>query len=233
MEENGTLSPEEMLYLVSLREVFGGFAHEMAQPLNAIMIAAQVVQLKLDRTLLTDEEKGFLKHRLNIVTSQVQRAAEIVESLRIFSRGAGARGQETGIKGIFEKILGLMGQQFVNRGIDLTWVCDESSPTKCENLSLLDGIIIQSLAFARDSVSAIASLHEREGKSYTKRVRVRLTSGDCSSSIRIEWDAGELRLSHEITDIAKHIGLHSARSVISDLGGRLEKSDSGLAINFS
>ncbi len=45
MESNDLLAHEDILQLTSLREVFGGFAHEIAQPLNAIMIATQVFQL--------------------------------------------------------------------------------------------------------------------------------------------------------------------------------------------
>lgn len=232
MDVKDTMSHEEMLYLISLREVFGGFAHEMAQPLNAVMIASQVVQLKLDRTLLSEEEKGFLKDRLNIVSAQVQRATEIVEKLLLFSRGTVRGGQTKGLKEIFEEVHGLMGQQFLGRGIDLTWVCDDLPPTKCENVSLLKGIIVQALAFARDSVSAIEAHQERHGKSYTKRVQVNFAPEDRDSCMRIEWDAGESQPSHELTDSTKHTGLLAANAVISNLGGRLEASDSGLAIIF-
>ncbi len=82
METKNCLSQEDLLRLASLGEVFGGFAHEIAQPLNAIMIASQVVQLKVERSDLPEEEKKFVVHRLSIVTSQVQKASEIVESLR-------------------------------------------------------------------------------------------------------------------------------------------------------
>jgi len=60
MEPRDRLPDEDILHLTSLEEVFGGFAHEIAQPLHTIMIASQVLQLKLARTDLADAEKEFL-----------------------------------------------------------------------------------------------------------------------------------------------------------------------------
>ena len=64
METECRLLQEDLLRLASLGEVFGGFAHEIAQPLNAIMIASQVVQLKVERSALPKEEKEFITQRL-------------------------------------------------------------------------------------------------------------------------------------------------------------------------
>lgn len=153
METKNGLSQEDLLRLASLGEVFGGFAHEIAQPLNAIMIASQVVQLKVERSDLPEEEKKFVVHRLNIVTSQVQKASEIVESLRLFSGASFSGSGETGLKGIFEKVYGLMGQQFISRGIDLKCECDEALPSIRNNPNLLEGVMVQGLAFARRGCS--------------------------------------------------------------------------------
>jgi nitrogen-specific signal transduction histidine kinase len=232
MELNDLLAHEDILHLTSLREVFGGFAHEIAQPLNAIMIATQVIQLKLDRSLLTEEEKGFLKQRLSIVTGQAQRATQIVENLRVFSRGSPCGAAQKGIRAAFQAIHGLMGQQFVGRGIQLTWECAELPPGTCENMHLIEGVIVQALAFARDSVSAISSWHEEKGMLYKKKVDVRIAPVDSRSRMAITWDLGELPPTYEMTGFANRAGLFTASSVIAGLGGRLEPSASELTIDF-
>lgn len=232
MDLNNLLAHEDILHLTSLQEVFGGFAHEIAQPLNAIMIATQVIQLKLDRSFLTEEEKTFLKQRLSIVTGQAQRASQIVENLRVFSRGSACGAGQTGLKASFQAIYGLMGQQFVGRGIELAWELDELPPGTCENMHLIEGVIVQALAFARDSVSAIGSWHEEKGMPYKKRVDVNFVREDGGSRMTITWDFGQLQPPHNMMDFAKHAGLFCASAVIAGLGGRLEPSASGLTIVF-
>ncbi|HMK35157.1 MAG TPA: histidine kinase dimerization/phospho-acceptor domain-containing protein [Desulfomonilaceae bacterium] len=231
MEKN-VLALEDILHLTSLREVFGGFAHEIAQPLNAIMIASQVIQLKLDRTLLTDDEKGFLKQRLNLVTSQVQRATEIIESLRLFSRENSHGTQRSGIEGIFRKIHGLMGQQFMGRGIDLVWNCHEKLPTRCENVHLIEGVIVQALAVARNCVTTLGAWHEDKAIPYNRSVSVDLLRENDASRMRITWDIGQFPTPHDLADFTKHAGFVTATSVVASLGGRLHYSVSELTIDF-
>ena len=192
METKNGLPQEDLLRLASLGEVFGGFAHEIAQPLNAIMIASQVVQLKVERSDLPEEEKKFIAHRLNIVNSQVQKASQIVESLRVFS-GANVSGfGETGLKGIFEKIYGLMEQQFISRGIEFRCECDEALPSIRNNPNLVEGVMVQGLAFARDAVAALGVWHDQRSIPYKKFLTVRFTELDGVCSADILWDSGGL-----------------------------------------
>ena len=79
MADINQISQEDVLALIALREVLGGFAHEIAQPLNAIMMASQVVQLGIRRSTLLEEEKSFIAQRLDILSSQVHKAGNILE----------------------------------------------------------------------------------------------------------------------------------------------------------
>ncbi len=72
MEIRVPLADEDVLQLTTFEELFAGFAHEIAQPLNAVMIASQVIQIKIDGTSLSPDEKAFFTQRLGIVTSQIQ-----------------------------------------------------------------------------------------------------------------------------------------------------------------
>jgi nitrogen fixation/metabolism regulation signal transduction histidine kinase len=232
METKNGLPHEDLLRLASLGEVFGGFAHEIAQPLNAIMIASQVVQLKVERSSLTEEEKAFIVHRLKIVASQVQKASEIVDSLRVFS-GANFSGfSETGLKKIFDKIHGLMGQQFISRSIELKWECDEALPPIGHNPNLVEGIIVQGLAFARDAVAAIGVWHDQRGIPYKKFLTVRCSElgGACAADIM--WPSGAFPSDMSVMDVQNHIGLATAGKILSSIGGRLETTASTLRITF-
>ncbi len=232
MEIECCLPQEDLLRLASLGEVFGGFAHEIAQPLNAIMIASQVVQLKVERSALTEDEKEFIVHRLNIVTSQVQKASKIVEKLRTFS-GANFSGfEEAGIRGIFEKIKGLMGQQFISRGIELVCECDDAVPPIRNNPNLIEGIMVQGLAFARDAVAAIGVWHDQRGLPYKKALTVKFGDLNGSCATQILWDSGELPADMSVMDAQSHTGLATASAVLTSIGGKIQATDSALQLTF-
>ncbi len=233
MESKNGLPQEDLLRLASLAEVFGGFAHEMAQPLNAIMIASQVVQLKVERSALPEEEKAFIVQRLNIVTSQVQKASGIVESLRVFSGGNFSGLAQTSLKTIFEKIHGLMGQQFISRGIELNCEYDAAIPPIRNNPNVIEGIMVQGLAFARDAIAALGVWHDQRGIPYKKSLTVRFSeaAGFCSADIL--WDSGALPPDVSIMDAQHHTGLATAGAVLASMGGRLEAAGSSLKIIFA
>ena len=74
MVPGGDLQLDEILHLTSFKEIFGGFAHEIAQPLNALMIAAQVIQFKVEQSILLQDEKSYVLQRLDLMMKQVKRA---------------------------------------------------------------------------------------------------------------------------------------------------------------
>lgn len=232
MQNDNALSPEDILHLVAMREIFGGFAHEVAQPLNAIMIASQVIQLKLDRSALSDEEKTFFVQKLSLVSSQVNRAAQIVENLRAFAKGSGRGEDKVQMKTAFERVYGLMGQQFIGRGIDLAWEAGESLPAIRGELNIVEGLLVQGLAYARDAVEALGKWHDEQGLPYKRMVRIKLVSVDGNSAMHAAWDSGEFPEKTQPPNTASYVGLSTAASVLSSLGGSLESGPNALLLLF-
>lgn len=232
MTNDNVLSHEDILHLISMKEIFGGFAHEVAQPLNAIMIASQVIQLKLDRSGLSDEEKNFLVQKLALVSSQVNRAAQIVESLRAFARGTGPRKDKIDIRTAFERVYGLMGQQFIGRGIELSWESGESLPQTGGEPNILEGVLVQGLAFVRDTVEALGKWHDEKGIDFKRMAHVRLVPVNGNSAMHAAWNSGEFPEKTQPVDTASHAGLCTARSVLSSIGGSLQTSREALLIIF-
>ncbi|MEW6349155.1 MAG: hypothetical protein AB1646_08840 [Thermodesulfobacteriota bacterium] len=230
MNERISLGEEEFVALTSLREIVGGFVHEMAQPLNAIMIASQVIQMKLQRSLAPMEEKAYSIDRLGMITAQVQRANEILEGLRHFSRGSGPafRGD---LAALFKKVRDLMGQQFMSRGIELTLHEEGTSlPVKGEETILL-GVVVHAMAVARDSVQLLEARHSAKGLSYSKTIKVSLSSLGDRSSARISWNRGDIP-AEELPELAVHARLLAAGQVIASRGGEIEPGDASVSITF-
>lgn len=222
MDASNLLSHKETLQLISLSELFGGFAHEIAQPLNAIMIASQVIQLTVQRSPLSDKEKSFLIHRLGIVSSQVQRATQIVETLRGFSQPKPSVSVQGDLKASFEKVYGLMGQQFVGRGVKLMWESHPALPPVTVDAHIVELILVQGLAFSRHAIETIGEWHDDKEIPYDRRVRVELKPDKNGSVVCITWNEGELQDLGNVIDPSKSIGLTSAGSVIKSFGGDLE-----------
>jgi len=228
MHGNDKPAPEGLLHLASLGEVLGGFSHEMAQPLNAVMIASQVIQMKVQRSFLPEEEKTYIAERLEIISSQVRRASQMIQSLRLFSHGGTPYSGRTSIKEIFERIYELMRNQFLQRGIDLSLECPDRLPAVKEDLHLIESILVQGLAFARDSVDAIAQRHAREDAPYHKGMTVKLNADTGSSGMEIEWGLGILPATTVLIDPKINVGLVTADLVLRSRGGIMRTSASGV-----
>jgi len=224
MQDVDGLPQEDLLHLHSLREIFGGFSHEMAQPLNAIMIASQVIQLKVQRSSLPDEEKRFFEKRLDIVSSQVQRATHMLESLRSFSDEGTCYPEETTIREIFQRVFEFMRTQFLKRGIDISVDCYGNLPRSQNDLHIIANVFVQVLAYARDSVEAIAQWHERRSAPYEKAATVRLSENHGASAMEIEWALGNFPADGTVIDPKSRMGLVAADLALQAIGGVLHTS---------
>jgi phosphoglycerate-specific signal transduction histidine kinase len=232
MPDCDAIPQEDLLHLSSLGEIFRGFSHEVAQPLNAIMIASQVIQLKVHKSALPEDEKLFFDKRLNIISSQVQRATQIVESLRSFSGADTLYSGEASIREIFERVFEFMRTQFLKRGIDVSFQPESNLPRVKENLHLIENIVVQGLAYARDSVEAVARWHEHREAPYEKVMSVRFIDDQGASTVEIQWNLGELPADTTLIDPKTRVGLAAAIQVIHTMNGVLETPAHGVLIRI-
>jgi nitrogen-specific signal transduction histidine kinase len=226
------LAPAELLRLISLREIFGGFAHEIAQPFNAIMIASQVVRLKVERAQLPPEEEDFLCQRLDLISDQVRRATDIVDELRSFSREEGQKTRGADLREVFEKVHGLMSQQFVSRGIDLTWEALGKLPATSIGFYTAEGIVVIAMAFARDTVQALGTGKQEHSASYRKAVDVKLQTVGTRVQALFRWAKAGPPDGALTIDPQNNAGIMIAGSILSACDGSLETADDSLTITF-
>jgi hypothetical protein len=93
--------------------------------------------------------------------------------------------------------------------------------------------LIHSLAFARDTVQAIAVRHEEEGLPYTKLVEAKLREVPEGPTAELSWDPGELPWETDPVDPKDHAGLVLAKAVLARFHGSLETDRGKLRIVFS
>jgi nitrogen-specific signal transduction histidine kinase len=231
MDMSSLLSQKDILQLVSMREVLAGFSHEIAQPLNAIMIAVQVLQLKVQRCGLAEEEKSFLINRLGVVSSQAQRATHIVDSFRSFSKPR-SPSATADVTSSFRTVHSLMEPQFMGRGLDLVWEFADPLPTANWDSHAVELILVQGLAFARDCVEALGEWHTQSGLPYSKTVTVKLTACGGRPTARIVWEKGKVGKDSTMPVIGTPVGLALAASILKSSDGSLVAGPSSVLITF-
>lgn len=69
--------------LSSLGEMSAGVAHELNQPLNSIMLAAHNLRNRSEKQVV---DPGYLGKKLDLIQSQVERGAKIINQMRRFGR---------------------------------------------------------------------------------------------------------------------------------------------------
>lgn len=232
MDDTRELPASLLLRLTALRELFGGFAHEIAQPLNAIIIAAQVIQLKLQQSALPDAERDFFTQRLDLVTSQVHRATEIVDRLRSFSHANAPKTLEKDLKALCNRLFDLMRQQFVARGIDVNWNLQQPITPIPTDVSLVEGAIVQALAYARDSLQAMGEWHEKRGLVFKKVLNAKLMAVAGRAAFHLDWLTGELPPDELPFDPDSLPGLIFARQAVDSTGGRVETTSNSITVTF-
>lgn len=78
------ISVAQSAKLATLGELAAGMAHELAQPMNIIRMAAEAALLDLDKTgesSVTDD-----RDRFKMIAAQASRMGEIIDHMRIFTR---------------------------------------------------------------------------------------------------------------------------------------------------
>jgi C4-dicarboxylate-specific signal transduction histidine kinase len=139
--------------LASLGEMSSGIAHELNQPLQAIMGFSQELQ-HLEKLSPTGREF------LDDIVSGAKKMAEIIRSLRSFARQSGDDFTETSLSHALSESCKLMHHSLLQKGIEFELSVPEDLPTLLANPIQLEQVFINFFSNARD---AIESAHPGRG----------------------------------------------------------------------
>lgn len=143
--------------LAALGELAAGIAHELNQPLTAIMGFAHEASAVL-------KSKGPLEHVGNYLDEVVQGAdkmEKIISHLRNFTRKSTEDFQWLDVHGVIEESLVMLGKQLKSRGIEVERKFDSSLPKIYGNPFQLEQVFINLATNARDAIEA---KKERDGR---------------------------------------------------------------------
>lgn len=135
--------------MATLGEMATGVAHELNQPLNIINMAAHNILRKARKG---DVSAEFLSDKLNRISTQVERAAEIIDHMRIFGRKPGNVAEELDPINTVRSAFDMIGQQLkianISVAIDHPETC---SPVKGHRVQL-EQVLLNLLGNARDAI---------------------------------------------------------------------------------
>lgn len=164
--------------LASLGELSSGIAHELNQPLQAIMGFSQELEYVEN---LSETGKEFT----GTIISASKKMAEIIKSLRSFAREAGEDQVETSVEHAVQEARKLMHHSLLQKGIEFECEIEAGLPLIQANPIQLEQVFVNFFSNARD---AIETAHPGRGlikvkmKSCLNGIEVSISDNGCGMS---------------------------------------------------
>lgn len=206
--------------LSTIGELTSGIAHEINQPLTAMVNFAEAC-LRMLRSGSADTQK--LEDALGQIAAQGQRAGHIIRHLRRLARKGESERVEIALNHLVRDLLDLVSNELRASGIALHLMLDESLPdVKCDRIQV-EQVVLNLVRNAMDVLEA----GPVQGRELTIRTRaetggiIELTVEDTGEGLGA--DGGERIFETFFTTKADGlgIGLPISRTIIEDHGGRL------------
>jgi len=138
--------------LASLGEMAAGLAHELKQPLQSILMAANMADIFVEKT-----DAAAIRKQLIRITSQAERGAAIIESLRAFAAGGDkvTVTEPVALETVIADTLVLVSGPLIEAGITLTQERADGPLMVLASRLELEQVLVNLLLNARDALSAL------------------------------------------------------------------------------
>ena len=158
--------------LASLGEMATGIAHELNQPLQAIMgFSQEMIQVEK----FSPAGKEFMEDIVNAS----RKMAEIIKSLRSFARTSGEEFAETAVDHAIQESVHLMKHHLMQKGIDIEVQFNNQLPLVEANTIQLEQVFINILSNARDAI-------DEQAKNSKEKTRGKIQVSASSNADRVE-----------------------------------------------
>lgn len=213
----------------TLGEMSAGIAHELNQPLNAIKMGSDFLNLMVDQK--RDIPKEHLGRVVGEISVQVDRAAAIINHLREFGRKSDLKKEKVDINIPIRGVFTIIGQQLALQNIDVTLDLCDSLPQIHAHSNRLEQVFFNLVTNARDAVNMRratagdgSSPREISIRSWLEGDRVAVTVSDTGCGISPQ-DLQKIFEPFFTTKTMGHgmgLGLSISYGIVKDYGGDIE-----------
>jgi C4-dicarboxylate-specific signal transduction histidine kinase len=215
--------------LASLGELSSGIAHELNQPLQAILGFSQEIA---EFEKLSPSGREFIEDIVNAS----RKMAEIIKSLRSFAREAGEDQVETSVEHAVREASRLMIHSLMQRGIDLEIRVEPSLPLILANPIQLEQVFVNLMSNARD---AIEQAHPGRGKITIElaqsgnEIIASVTDDGCGMNNEVRQKVFDPFFTTKEVGKGTGLGLSISYGILKKLGARVDvKSQVGTGTRF-
>ncbi|WP_448653128.1 PAS domain-containing sensor histidine kinase [Pseudomonas fluorescens] len=222
--------------MATLGEMATGLAHEINQPLNVMRMAIVNVLKRLGNG---DAQIDYLTEKLQRIDAQVQRAARVVDHMRVFGRRSEVEQQPFDPAQAVEGTLSLLSEGLRGKGVDVR-LTQADIPVQVKGyVDQLEQVLINLMVNARDAL-----LGQREkNPELLPWIAVHTEHDSRHVRIWIEDNGGGIdpRLLERIFEpffttkpigVGTGLGLSVSYGIVENMGGRLSVSNGEYGARF-
>ncbi|MGC1330888.1 ATP-binding protein [Pseudomonas sp.] len=211
--------------MATLGEMATGLAHEINQPLNVMRMAIVNVLKRLGNG---DVQIEYLQDKLNRIDSQVQRAARVVDHMRVFGRRSEIEMQLFNPKVAVEGTLSLLSEGMKGKGVELRVPAMTLDVQVRGHVDQLEQVLINLMVNARDALLSkregnreLEPWIETTGESDDEKVRLYVQDNGGGIPPRLFEKIFEPFFTTKPVGVGTGLGLSVSYGIIENMGGRL------------
>lgn len=205
--------------VVALGELSGSLAHELNQPLAAILSNAQAAQRFLAQN---PPDLGEVREILGDIVGEDRRAGDVIRRLRALLKGGEFRRVPIAVNEVVEDVLGLVRADLIGKGVAVDRNLAEGLPPVLGDHVQLQQVLLNLILNANDAMAAHPPAARRLGIATARAdgmVRVSVTDQGCG----LTGGDGE-RIFQPFFTTKSHglgMGLAICRTITAAHGGRI------------
>jgi len=221
--------------LATLGEMATGIAHELNQPLGVIRMASNNCIKRIQKGQVDPE---YLTTKLTRMSDQTERAAQIIDHMRIFGRSDDGKREEFDLAAGLENACNLMAHQLDLEGIALVSELPEMRPQVVGQQVMFEQVLLNLIGNAKDAILS------SDKKGVPAQVNVSFEHGEPGQISVIVTDTGggvpEAVLDRLFDPFfttkepgkGTGLGLSISYGIVRDMGGSLSVTNTRVGARF-
>jgi len=202
-----------------LGDMSGGLAHELNQPLTAILSNAQAAQHLLANKATDDAELGEI---LRDIIAADQRAGEVIQRLRAMFRRGDTHFEPLDPNQLVREALKLAHGDLVTRGVDTALELQDGLPAVQGDRVQLEQVMLNLTMNAADAMArGVPGERLLEVRSRAEDGEARLSFTDCGAGFKADQAEKLFEPFYTTKPQGLGLGLSISRSIVVAHGGRL------------